>query len=226
MGDSPLLRYHLNHLRNKSGFVWGSCQGAEKSLADAARYYAYRVSGPPAAVATEWHRFDSDKILLNPFTTFVFFPESFDRDAAAKPEAPGKALLGYLSAFKSSFDWASNRRPVHESDTVIYEFHVRAFTMNPNSRRVRRQRTRHCRGIIERRFRLFEGPGHHRNELMPVLQNNPQEGSRWGCMPLNFFAPDQRYAGSGPLWATRHNNFREMVRALHQADIEVVTDVV
>jgi glycogen operon protein len=62
-------------------------------------------------------------------------------------------------------------------------------------------------------------------ELMPVLQNDPQEGSHWGYMPLNFFAPDQRYASSGPICG-QHDEFREMVRALHQADIEVILDVV
>jgi glycogen operon protein len=62
-------------------------------------------------------------------------------------------------------------------------------------------------------------------ELMPVLQNDPQEGSHWGYMPLNFFAPDQRYASSGRLCG-QHDEFREMVRALHQADIEVILDVV
>jgi len=62
-------------------------------------------------------------------------------------------------------------------------------------------------------------------ELMPILQNDPQEGSHWGYMPLNFFAPDQRYAASGPLCG-QHDEFRQMVRALHAAGIEVITDVV
>ena len=62
-------------------------------------------------------------------------------------------------------------------------------------------------------------------ELMPILQNDPQEGSHWGYMPLNLFAPDQRYAASGPLCG-QHDEFRQMVRALHAAGIEVITDVV
>ena len=198
---TPLFQYDLNHLRNKSGFVW-HCR-VRKDRADAARYYAYRVSGPPPAVATEWHRFDSDKILLDPYATSVFFPESFDRDAAAKPgSTAGKAPLGYLSAFESSFDWAGDRRPVHESDTVIYELHVRAFTMNPNSG-VSSERRGTYRGIIEK-IPYLKDLGITVVELMPVLQNDPQEGSHWGYMPLNFFAPDQRYAGSGPpVWPAR-----------------------
>ena len=219
---TPLLQSNLNHLRNKSGHVW-HCR-VRKDRADAARYYAYRVSGPPPAVATEWHRFDSDKVLLDPYATSVFFPESFDRDAAAKSgSTAGKAPLGYLSVFESSFDWSGDRRPVHESDTVIYELHVRAFTMNPNSG-VSDERRGTYRGIIEK-IPYLKDLGITVVELMPVLQNDPQEGSHWGYMPLNFFAPDQRYAGSGPLCG-QHDEFREMVRALHQADIEVVTDVV
>jgi glycogen operon protein len=62
-------------------------------------------------------------------------------------------------------------------------------------------------------------------ELMPIFQNDPQEGSHWGYMPLNFFAPDQRYAASGPLCG-QHDEFRQMVRALHAAGIEVILDVV
>ena len=148
---TPLFQYDLNHLNNKSGRVW-HCR-VPKHRVGAARYYAYRVSGPPPTAATKWHRFDSDKILLDPYATSVFFPESFDRDAGSQPgSTAGKAPLGYLGACESRFDWRNDRRPIHESDTIIYELHVRAFTMNPNSS-VSEGRRGTYRGIIEIRRR-------------------------------------------------------------------------
>jgi isoamylase len=206
---TPLFQYDLNHLRNKSGPVW-HCR-VRKDRVEAARYYAYRVSGPSPAAATEWHWFDFDKILLDPYATSVFFPESFERGAAAQPgSTAGKAPLGHLSACESRFDWANDRRPIHESDTVIYELHVRTFTMNPNSG-VSEERRGTYRGIIEK-IPYLKDLGITVVELMPVLQNDPQEGSHWGYMPLNFFAPHQRYAGSGPLCG-QHDEFKEMVHA-------------
>ena len=219
---SPLLQYRLDHLRNKSGRVW-HCR-VPKSRVDAARYYAYTVSGPPPSGPGEWHRFDSEKILLDPYATSVFFPPGFDRKAAAAPgSTAGKAPLGYLCACESRFDWAGDRRLVHESDTVIYELHVRAFTTNPNSGVSDAGRGTY-RGVIEK-IPYLQDLGITVVELLPVLQNDPQEVSHWGYMPLNFFAPDQRYAGSARLCG-QHDEFREMVRALHEADIEVIVDVV
>lgn len=97
---TPLFQYDRNHLRNKPGPVW-YCR-VRKDRVDAARYYAYRVSGPLPGAATEWHRFDSEKILLDPYATSVFFPKSFDRAAAAQAgSTTGKAPVGYLSACDS-----------------------------------------------------------------------------------------------------------------------------
>ena len=60
-------------------------------------------------------------------------------------------------------------------------------------------------------------------ELLPVQQFDPQEGNYWGYMTLNFFAPHQEYA-TDPHHAG--DEFRSMVKALHEADIEVILDVV
>ena len=92
---TPLFHYDLNHLRNKSGFVW-HCR-VRTDRADAARYYAYRVSGPPPAVATEWHRFDSDKILLDPYATSVFFLSRSIAMPLRNREAPPERRLSAIS---------------------------------------------------------------------------------------------------------------------------------
>ena len=62
-------------------------------------------------------------------------------------------------------------------------------------------------------------------ELMPIFQCDPQEGSCWGYMPLNFFAPHHGYSSRRD-GCDQHNEFRAMVEALHEADIEVILDVV
>lgn len=219
---TPLFEYRFDHLRNKSGRVW-HCR-VPKVAVHGARYYAYSVSGPAPNGAVEWHHFDLDKLLLDPYATSVFFPLAYDRAAAARPGTnTGRAPLGFLCACESRFDWTGDRRPHHDSDTVIYELHVRGFTQSSTSA-VESARRGTFLGVVEK-IPYLKDLGVTAVELMPVLQNDPQEGSYWGYMPLNFFAPDQRYASTGAL-CCQHDEFREMVRALHDADIEVILDVV
>jgi isoamylase len=218
----PSFSYALNHLSNKSGHVW-HCR-VRKEVVAGGRYYAFSVSGPARVDAASMHRFDPEKVLLDPYASSVFFPATYDRAAAAAPGGnAGKAPLGFLCACETRFDWTGDRRSRHDSDTVIYELHVRGFTQSPSSG-VSEDLRGTFLGVIEKIPYLRE-LGITAVELMPVLQNDPQEGSSWGYMPLNFFAPDQRYAGSGPLCG-QHDEFKEMVKALHAADIEVILDVV
>ena len=219
---TPAFSYVLDHLRNKSGRVW-HCRVPKRDVAGS-QYYAYTVSGPSSTGTLAWHRFDEEKILLDPYAASVFFPAAYDRgDATAQGGNAGTAPLGFLCACETPFDWAGDRRPRHESDTVIYELHVRAFTRSPSSGVTGDARGTYL-GVVEK-IPYLKDLGITAVELMPVLQNDPQEGSHWGYMPLNFFAPDQQYAASGPLCG-QHDEFRQMVKALHQADIEVILDVV
>ena len=78
------------------------------------------------------------------------------------------------------------------------------------------------RGVIEKIPYLKE-LGVTAVELLPVHQFDPLEGNYWGYMTLNFFAPHNAYASARH---EAHDEFREMVRALHDADIEVILDVV
>jgi glycogen operon protein len=219
---TPILSYPLDYLHHKSGRVWHS--RVSKSTIAGARYYGYSISGPQPAGPTEWHRFDPDKVLLDPYATSIFFPAAYDRAAGARPDSnAGKAALGYLCACESRFDWGQDRRPHHESDTVIYELHVKAFTQHGSSGVTDEVRGTY-QGVIEK-IPYLKDLGITAVELMPIFQNDPQEGSQWGYMPLNFFAPDQRYARSAPICG-QHDEFRQMVKALHEADIEVLVDVV
>jgi isoamylase len=219
---NPVFTYRFDYLHNKSGRIW-HCRVAQ-SVLRGARYYAYSVTGPEPHACFEWHCFDPDRVLLDPYAKSVFFPPAFDRAAASRPGSnAGKAPLGLLTGGGEPFDWGEDRRPRHQSDTIIYELHVRNFTNNPSSG-VGPERRGTYAGLVEK-IPYLKDLGVTAVELMPVFQFDPQEGSCWGYMPLNFFAPHQGY-GSRPQECDQHNEFRAMVKALHVANIEIFLDVV
>jgi isoamylase len=215
---NPLLAYRFDFLRNKSGRIW-HCRISLSEIAEA-RYYGYSVSGEAVSFS---HSFDPQKILLDPYATCVFFPPGFDRKLAMREGSnSGKAPLGVLSARRPTFDWEGTRSPHHESDAIIYELHVKGFTNNPNSG-VDPSHAGTYAGLVEKIPYLKE-LGITVVELMPVFQRDPQESDYWGYMPLNFFSPQAQYASTGA--DERHLEFKNMVKAFHQAGIGVVLDVV
>jgi len=219
---NPAFEYQFDYLKNKTGRVW-HCRIPFGSMRSAS-YYAYRVEGPAPNGRFEWHGFDRDKILLDPYAKSVFFPPDFDRLAATRPGSnAGKAPLGVLAGDSEGFDWQGDHRPQHEADTVIYELHVGGFTKNPNAG-VKDEARGTFAGLIEKIPYLKE-LGVTVVELMPVFQYDPADGNYWGYMPLNFFSPHHGYLSDHTVKA-QHNEVRDMVKALHQADIEVVLDVV
>ena len=216
----PVFSRTLHHLTDKSGRIW-HCRIRREEMRGA-RYYAYAVSGPVVPDHPARHGFDPDKILLDPFARAVFFPPRFDHQAACRPGSnAGQAPLGILAAHEEPFDWGHERPPRHDSDLVIYEVHVRGFTRNPNSG-VGEGVGGSYLGVVEK-IPYLQELGVTAVELMPVFQFDPQEGNYWGYMPLSFFAPHQGYACAG---RGAHHEFRTMVKALHEANIEVILDVV
>ncbi len=218
--SQPVVCQPLNHLRNKSGRIW-HCRMSKADMKNA-RYYAYQMDGPRSNGLFELHAFDSDKVLLDPYAKSVHFPESFDRQAAMRPGSNmGKAPLGVLYEDEPPFDWGDDQVSFHQNDLVIYEMHVRGFTRRGNSG-VRAEDRGTYRGIIDKIPYLRE-LGVTAVELLPVHQYDPLEGNYWGYMTLNFFAPHNAYASARH---EAHDEFREMVRELHRAGIEVILDVV
>ncbi|HEX5169692.1 MAG TPA: alpha-amylase family glycosyl hydrolase, partial [Cyclobacteriaceae bacterium] len=114
------------------------------------------------------------------------------------------------------------------AQTVIYELHVRGFTRNPNSG-VEEKKQGTFLGLIEKIPYLVD-LGITAIELLPVFQFDKQdcpEGlvNYWGYSPVSFFAPHQGYGTTdNPLNVL--DEFRDMVKALHRAGIEVILDVV
>ena len=220
--DRPCALRELRYLTHKSGRVW-HCRLAESELRGAV-YYGYAVDGPPPAGSTAWHRFDPDKVLLDPYARAVFFPPAFDRRAATRPGSnAGKAPLGVLPARGEAFDWGEGRSPRHESDLVIYEAHVKGFTCGPDSSVGEESRGTFA-GIVEK-IPYLKDLGVTAVELLPVHQFDPLEGNYWGYMTLNFFAPHNAYCSRASRCG-QPDQFKRMVRALHEAGIEVILDVV
>lgn len=222
--ETPVFEYAFDPFRNKSGRIW-HCRIPRDTVPDAT-YYAYAIGGPLPAGRFEWHHFDPGKILLDPYATTVYFPPAFDRGAAIRPGSnAGRAPLGHLHlcACHDAFDWQGDVRPHHEGNTIIYELHVRAFTWHASSGVSEEARGTYA-GLIEKVPYLQE-LGITAVELMPVFQYDPQEGSHWGYMPLNFFAPHHAYSMDASICG-QANEFRRMVKAFHDANIEVILDVV
>jgi glycogen operon protein len=218
---NPCYRYQFDHIKNKSGPIW-HCR-IPLSLARTARYYGFVVAGPAPAAPDLWHHFDSAKLLLDPYAKAVHFPDTFDRDAARHPGSNiGRAPLGMLEAcvLEGEPPPSLQRR---QSGHIIYEVHVRGFTRHPSSG-VSASNGGTFAGLIEKIPYLVE-LGVTAVELMPIFQLDPQANNYWGYMPLNFFSPNQGYSCT-PATCSPHEEFRDMVGALHRAGIEVILDVV
>ena len=218
----PEFVFKFEPLRHKSGPIW-HCRIPVEHVNDA-KFYAYRVGGPPDGAGFDRHAFDNQKLLLDPHARSVYFPPTFDRMAAQQPGPNmGKAPLALLDECQCRFEWNGDSRVRRESDLIIYEMHVRGFTQHESSGIPDNTRGTFL-GVIEKIPHLVE-LGVTAVELMPVFQFDPQEGNYWGYMPLSFFAPHHAYSTT-PDSCGQRSEFRRMVQALHQAGIEVILDVV
>ncbi|MBS1657200.1 MAG: glycogen debranching protein GlgX [Bacteroidetes bacterium] len=219
----PVQVIQLDRSTNKSYHYWHVFVPGIR----AGQLYAYRVHGPfdPA----NGHRFDSNKILLDPYGKAVAVPDGFNRKAFITPGKSNHPAMKSVVVDLSGYDWEGDTHPERPfSQTIIYEMHVAGFTRHPNSG-VTPQFRGTYRGLIEKIPYLVD-LGITAIELLPVFQFDEQDCpvgrvNYWGYCPVSFFAPHQGYATSkNPLQVI--NDFRDMVKALHRAGIEVILDVV
>jgi isoamylase len=189
--------------------------------------YGYRVDGPWAPGAG--HRFDAEKLLLDPYARAVHVPARYDRDLCrGRGDTTSFAMRSVVTDCRD-YDWEGDEHPRHHwRDTVIYEMHVAGFTKHPSSGLSEELRGTY-RGVVEK-IPYLKDLGVTAVELLPVYAYDAQDAPRgltnyWGYSPVSFFAPHAAYARA------RHpcevlDEFRDMVKALHRADIEVILDVV
>ncbi|TVS05661.1 MAG: glycogen debranching enzyme GlgX [Cyanobium sp. PLM2.Bin73] len=189
--------------------------------------YGYRVHGP--WLPGRGLRFDGRNLLLDPFALAVATP-------AVNARYEGRSNRGDLAAAMKSvvvdptlYDWEGDsplRRPRRE--TVLYELHVRGFTRHPSSG-VAPERAGTYAGLIEK-IPYLQDLGITAVELLPVFQFDPLDAppgrtNYWGYSPISLFSPHRPYSSRtdllGPL-----DEFRDLVKALHCAGIEVILDVV
>ena len=193
----------------------------------AGQIYGYRVAR--AFDLSIGMRFDERKVLLDPYGLAVAVPQNYSRDAARQKGDNTATAMKSVVADPSAYDWEGDT-PLHRpsSRTIIYEMHVRGFTRHPSSGIAEEKRGTFA-GLIEKIPYLRE-LGVTAVELMPVFQFDTQDSppgrvNYWGYAPVSFFAVHQAYSSRqdllGPL-----DEFRDMVKALHRADIEVILDVV
>jgi len=189
--------------------------------------YAYRAAGP-------WEpgrglRFDAKKLLLDPYGKRVLAPRLRSRDAAARPGDNTATAFKNVVVDPRAYDWEDDRLPhTPFARTVIYEMHVGAFTRHPNSGVVPERRGTYA-GVVDKIPYLLD-LGVTAVELLPVFAFDEQDApfgllNDWGYAPVAFFAPHEGYSsrtdGTGAV-----DEFRDMVKALHRAGIEVILDVV
>jgi isoamylase len=182
--------------------------------------YHFQADGPHDP--ERGHCFDGRARLIDPYARALaghFLPSE---DGIVRPP---KCVV-----IDDAFDWQGDRHLCRGlADTVIYEMHVRGFTQSPSSG-VEHPGT--YRGVIEK-IPYLKSLGVTAVELMPIHEfptgnidpSDPRPPNYWGYDPIAFFAPHRGYSsGSEPGCQVRE--FKEMVRALHAAGIEVILDVV
>jgi glycogen operon protein len=189
--------------------------------------YGYRVEGP--SDPGRGLRFDSAKVLLDPYGRAVVVPMNYSRQAAGAEGDNAATAMKSVVVDPDAYDWEQDMplsRP--SSRTIIYEMHVRGFTRHPSSGVSEKRRGTYA-GLIEK-IPYLQQLGITAVELLPVFQFDAQDCppgkvNYWGYAPISFFAPHQAYSSrQDPLGPV--DEFRDMVKALHRARIEVILDVV
>ncbi|MEW6535594.1 MAG: glycogen debranching protein GlgX [Candidatus Auribacterota bacterium] len=219
----PAHVWKLDPKRNKTYNYWHTFIPNISS----GQIYGYRMHGPfdPA----QGHRFDPTKVLIDPYGKLVAVPKNYRRQAAAEAKDNTPFAMKSIVADMSAYDWEGDtllRKPF--PTTIIYEMHVAGFTLHPSSGVSKKKRGTYA-GVIEK-IPYLKDLGVTAVELLPVFHFDEYDApagkkNYWGYAPISFFAPHAGYGSSSdPIGVL--NEFRDMVKALHRAGIEVILDVV
>lgn len=235
----PISSIVLDVKNNKTGDIWHILLEGESLSC----IYAWQVDG--LDLPERGHRFNPQKILLDPYATALIGTKCWDftclcevavqtEQAKIASNTSDSGAKAKCLVIESEFDWQDIQAPRHTwSDTVIYETHVRGLTIHPSSFT---KQAGGFLGIVEK-IPYFQSLGITALELLPVqeffenelTQQNPATNERlknyWGYSTVAFFAPKESYS-SCQKSGSQLSEFKTMVRELHRAGIEVILDVV
>ncbi len=221
--SEPYEVIHLDPRINRTFFFWHIFV---EGLPDGT-YYNWRASGP-ADTRETGSRLDGEKALLDPWATTIS-DRLWNREAACRPGA-NLATAMRAQVVRDDYDWEGDQ-PLHIplNDAIIYELHIGGFTRHPSSG-VTHPGT--FAGIIEK-IPYLKDLGITHVELMPVMAFDPQDvpprtarlglENYWGYSTHSHFAPHPGFAVTA---SRARDEFRDLVKALHQAGIGVILDVV
>ncbi len=198
--------------------------------------YAFRVDGPYAP--GQGHLFCPGAVLLDPYTSAIASPRPWNFSPCYGPQsiASNNTSAGVAKGLviHDGFDWEDDRRlKRHWPELVIYETHVKGFTIHPSAGG---DHPGTFLGLIEK-VDYLQALGVNAIELMPLQEFNPHELTAknpftkdrlvnfWGYNTVGFFAPHEGY-GTRRYPGCQVDEFKTMVKALHKAGIEVLLDVV
>ncbi|HXF78173.1 MAG TPA: glycogen debranching protein GlgX [Usitatibacter sp.] len=220
-------------LRERTDFAWHGYLPQVRP----GQLYGYRVHGPYKP--EEGHRFNSHKLLLDPYATSIVgsikwsdahfgYTIGNKREDLSCDRRDDAASMPKCQVIDSAFSWGDDRAPVvPSSDRVIYEMHVGGYTRrHPDV-------PSHAQGkfaglCVPQVVDHLKSLGVTTIELLPVqtfVDDRPLVArglvNYWGYNTIGFFAPDARYGAANPV-----NEFKAMVKTLHSAGFEVILDVV
>lgn len=189
--------------------------------------YGYRMSGPWDPESG--HRFDSSKILLDPYAKSIGGRDVWGIEPDWTDVFPHRSRI-----FFDDFDWENDSQlQIPFEDLIIYEMHVRNFTIHPSSE------AKHPGSFsaIREKIPYLKNLGINCVELLPIHEFDEFENSRispvtgerlmnlWGYSNIGFFAPKAGFAATGT-YGMQVDELKTTIKALHKAGIEVILDVV
>ena len=220
----PFQTIRFDSYLNKTFHLWHAfVRGLKPGV-----HYAYRVDG---AIDGAGQRFNKNKVLIDPYS-HGNSDSLWDRGSACTPEDNLRTSMRSVVIDPSGYDWEGDRplnRPLAES--IIYEAHVRGFTQSPTSS-ARNPGT--FAGLIEK-IPYLKDLGITAVELLPVFDFDETDVLRvvdgkplhnfWGYSTIGYFAPQSFYCLE-PEFGGHLREFRDLVKAMHKAGIEIILDVV
>ncbi len=221
--EDPAGEFALSPAVHRQGDLWqlrlpGVGHGA---------LYAWRIEAP------DW---DMRRWVLDPYASAIATSRRWGDTHGLTPgrwPERGAAFPKCVVVDDSRYDWRGDRPPrTPLADTVVYEVHLRSFTAHPTARAAApgtyaafAERIPYLRDLGITAVELL--PIHEFDEMELWIEHGPRRHLRnlWGYSPIAWFAPNSRYAAR-PAPGAAVDEFRDLVRALHEAGLEVWLDVV